>query len=477
MSGPLVIVGDTLLDVDLTGRAERLSPDAPVPVVSEPVSRARPGGAGLAALMAAHDGAEVVLVTALSDDAAAHELRTLLRGVRVVALPLTGATTVKQRVRAQGQTLLRLDTGGGGEVGGLTSEAAEALNSAGSILVADYGNGTVDADGVRQELGRLAARTPVVWDPHPRGGPPVPGTRLVTPNEKEAAAFAVAGGTPAGVRAATAEGPLAAARRHADALLKLWQVHGVAVTLGAGGALLSYGAGTPAVAPAPEVACVDPCGAGDRFAVTAAIALGAGRLPAEAVLDAVQAAAGYVAAGGPASLAGDTAPGDPPSGDVEAGESARERVRREGGVVVATGGCFDLLHAGHVATLTAARRLGDHLVVCLNSDESVRRLKGPSRPLVPQQDRARVLRALECVDEVVVFDEDTPVEVLRRVRPAIWAKGGDYAGSEVPEAAALEEWGGQAVALPYLEGRSTTALVASALDQTTRQTAMTGGNR
>ncbi|NUO90141.1 MAG: D-glycero-beta-D-manno-heptose 1-phosphate adenylyltransferase, partial [Dermatophilaceae bacterium] len=133
-----------------------------------------------------------------------------------------------------------------------------------------------------------------------------------------------------------------------------------------------------------------------------------------------------------------------------------------GPCVVATGGCFDLLHAGHVATLRAARALGDRLVVCLNSDASVRRLKGDGRPIVPQGDRARLLLALECVDEVVVFDEDTPVDVLRRVRPDIWTKGGDYAGAEVPELAVLEEWGGQAVVLPYVEGRSTTALVEAA---------------
>jgi D-beta-D-heptose 7-phosphate kinase / D-beta-D-heptose 1-phosphate adenosyltransferase len=130
--------------------------------------------------------------------------------------------------------------------------------------------------------------------------------------------------------------------------------------------------------------------------------------------------------------------------------------------VVATGGCFDLLHAGHVATLRAARDLGDCLVVCLNSDASVRRLKGPGRPLVPASDRARVLAALEYVDEVVVFDEDTPVEVLRRIRPDVWAKGGDYALTDLEEATVLEEWGGQAVVLPYLQGRSTTQMVASA---------------
>ncbi len=134
-------------------------------------------------------------------------------------------------------------------------------------------------------------------------------------------------------------------------------------------------------------------------------------------------------------------------------------MRASGGTVVATGGCFDLLHPGHVATLRAARGLGDCLVVCINSDDSVRRLKGPSRPLVTASDRARVLEALEFVDAVVVFDQDTPAEVLDRLRPDVWAKGGDYAGADLPEAAVLRTWGGQAVVLPYLDGHSTTALV------------------
>jgi rfaE bifunctional protein nucleotidyltransferase chain/domain len=198
----------------------------------------------------------------------------------------------------------------------------------------------------------------------------------------------------------------------------------------------------------------DTCGAGDRFATSALAALVGGAVTLEAVQQAVTAAAAFVERGGAASYGLER--------HVESGPGVAERVRARGGTVVATGGCFDLLHAGHVATLEAARALGDCLVVCLNSDESVRRLKGSSRPLVPQDDRARVLAALECVDEVVVFDEDTPLEVIRRVRPDVWAKGGDYAGAELPEAPVLQEWGGQAVVLPYLQGRSTTSLVESA---------------
>jgi rfaE bifunctional protein nucleotidyltransferase chain/domain len=135
-----------------------------------------------------------------------------------------------------------------------------------------------------------------------------------------------------------------------------------------------------------------------------------------------------------------------------------ERVRARGGTVVATGGCFDLLHAGHVGLLESARRIGDCLIVCLNSDASLTRLKGPGRPLNPVADRVRVLEALGSVDAVAVFEEDTPEELLRRLRPDVWVKGGDYSVQDLPEAEALRAWGGQAVVLPYLDGRSTTLL-------------------
>jgi rfaE bifunctional protein nucleotidyltransferase chain/domain len=126
--------------------------------------------------------------------------------------------------------------------------------------------------------------------------------------------------------------------------------------------------------------------------------------------------------------------------------------------VVATGGCFDLLHAGHVRSLAAARELGDCLIVCLNSDDSVRRLKGPERPIIGQHDRAELLLAMECVDAVMVFDEDTPEAALERLRPDIWVKGGDYKGASLPEAALVESWGGRCVTVPYHPARSTTGL-------------------
>ena len=190
---PLVVVGDALLDRDLDGRVERLAPDAPVPVVDDPAERRRPGGAALAATLAALDGRAVVLVTALAADEAGTALRELLAaaGVEVVDLGLAGPTPEKTRVRADGRSLLRLDRATRpGKVGPPGDAARRALAGAAAVLVADYGRGLAAEPGVRAALAGLPARVPVVWDPHPRGPAPVPGARLATPNRAEAARFA-----------------------------------------------------------------------------------------------------------------------------------------------------------------------------------------------------------------------------------------------------------------------------------------------
>lgn len=473
--GPLVVVGDALLDVDVEGSAGRLTPDAPVPVVDCEREHHRAGGAGLAAALAAGmQGHDVVLITALGDDRAGERIRELLAGrVELIRLRMRGATARKMRVRAGGQSLIRLDTGDGRAAGGpVDPRAATVLQQAGAVLVSDYGRGVAAHPELRRLLAALPGGVPIAWDPHPRGPAPVPGARLVTPNRAEARAFA-------GERCAGDGGVFAQAARDAAALVNRWRAGGVAVTLGERGALLSVGDGVPFVAPAPETAVrshADTCGAGDCFAAATAHVLHGGGLVTEAVTEAVRCAAAFVAAGGVAgggaAIAGATVDGRPhdttgtpparsgPAPERDGPWEVVRRVRERGGRVVATGGCFDLLHAGHVSMLREARRLGDCLVVCVNSDASVRALKGPDRPLVPAEDRARVLTALEYVDAVAVFDELTPVELLRRLRPDVWVKGADYSGIDLVEADTVRRHGGEVVLLPYLGGRSTSNLVA-----------------
>ncbi|WP_169510944.1 D-glycero-beta-D-manno-heptose 1-phosphate adenylyltransferase, partial [Actinomycetospora chiangmaiensis] len=471
---PLVVIGDALLDVDVDGSANRLCPDAPVPVLDADAERPRPGGAALAALLAALSSRRPVrLVAPLGVDDGSARLRELLAGsVDVVGLPTTGEVPRKTRMLAGDRPLLRLDTGGLGTGPWDLAPVTDALADAGAVLVADYGRGVTADPALRELLTTTARRLPLVWDPHPKGSDPVPGATLVSPNLAEAGAAGAPDWLPAASRAA------------AD-LRGRWGVEAVVVTAGSHGALLRFAAGN-AVVPAVPVTGGDPCGAGDRFAAAAALALADGAAPDEAVSAAVAAAGAFVGGGGAgavrrragtwahpalpregnprAARALESSPHNRPAtpGDADAAVALAEATRRRDGRVVATGGCFDLLHAGHARTLAAARALGDVLIVCLNSDDSVRRLKGPERPVVGQADRAELLAALGCVDAVAVFTEDDPQALIARLRPDVWVKGGDYAADDLPEAPLVRSWGGEVVAVPYHAGRSSTRLLAAA---------------
>ncbi|MFE4541784.1 PfkB family carbohydrate kinase [Arthrobacter sp. NPDC056727] len=443
----ITVVGDVLLDVDLSGEATRLCPDAPVPVVDVADVRRRAGGAGLVARMLVQDGHPVTLVTVLSDDDASLALEGALAGVRVVSGPSRARTPVKTRVRAGRHPVVRVDEGcERPEVPAATAGMLRALNQAEVIIVADYGRGVAANPEIRGVLEARAAEIPIVWDPHPSGAVPVPGVTVVTPNLSEAAKAAEAGtGTPAAIAAV------------GKTLLDNWQSQAVLVTMGEQGGLLSQRHAPPMTIPAPRTEVTDPCGAGDRLAASLAVHLGAGRSLDGAAELAISEAAAFLGAGGVASLPDRHRPVWHHSHEEDALDLAR-RVRANGGTVVATGGCFDLLHAGHARTLAAARDLGDCLIVCLNSDESVRRIKGEQRPIVGQQDRAELLLALACVDAVLVFGEDTPEACLESLRPDVWVKGGDYRASDLPEAGLIESWGGRCVTVPFHQARSTSVL-------------------
>ncbi|MBP2367902.1 PfkB family carbohydrate kinase [Pseudonocardia parietis] len=456
MTAPLVVVGDALLDIDLDGTSTRDCPDAPgAPVVDLATERARPGGAALAALLAAgHGHRPVVLLTALGDDPAAHRLADLLRDrVTLHPLPLRGGTPVKTRVLDRGRPVARVDTGDGRAAPlPLDAAIADLLGSAHAILVADYGRGVAAHPGIRHLLTARPYDTLLVWDPHPRGPAPVPGADLVTPNTAEA--HAVTGH----------DDPDRAAR----ALRTWWSAHAVAVTRGPRGALLHTGRATTHHAPpsAPVSGRPDTCGAGDMFAAAATTALADGRDLPDAITHAVATASRYIgtavadrpAAGTTTKAAPSVPPPAAPTTTTTDGYALADRVRRDGGRIVATGGCFDLLHPGHLALLHAARARGDVLVVCLNSDRSVTRLKGPTRPLTGATDRAALLTALSCVDAVIEFDEPDPCAVLDRLRPHVWVKGGDHDPDHMPETPIVRAYGGTVETVPRIPGHSTSRL-------------------
>ncbi len=467
----LLVVGDTLLDRDVLGTVERVSPDAPVPVVDVTTVHERPGGAGLTALLAARDGVEVVLATGLGRDEAGRRVRALLeRQVQVHDVLVAASTPGKTRVRAAGQSLLRLDDHGlllGGVTDGDITDGADADGAVDAaalrslalgceaVLVADYGGAVSRHPVVREVLTQVARTVPVVWDPHPRGLGPVPGCAVVTPNRGEALAMGAASDAVSG---SASDGLVEVAAGLRDQ----WSAGAVTVTDGGRGVVLDDGTRVPAFDAGPVA---DTCGAGDRYAGALALTLATGADVGTAVTAAVTDVGRWLMAGGVATDDG-TRPtsafpvkpalegsGSPDADAVVAG------VRARGGTLVATGGCFDVLHAGHLQVLREARALGDALVVLLNSDASVRRLKGEGRPAHTAADRVRLLEALRVVDAVVVFEDDDPVDTLRRLRPDVWVKGGDYTADELPETPVVEAAGGRVVVVPFLPGHSTTRLL------------------
>lgn len=457
----IAVVGDTILDRDVEGRSQRRCPDGDGPVVDVSATRESVGGAGLAALLAVEYGAQVTLITALGSDDSGRRLTELLgqSPLRVVPMPLRGGTSTKTRIRESGVTIARLDTGDGRCE--QEAPAAPDLGGFDAVLVSDYGRGAAQSGWIRRWLGSVAAQhVPIVWDPHPRGGCPVAGTTLMTPNAAEAAKSGIAEGLARNV--APTE----------------WGCDAIAVTQGSGGAMLHIGGGAPQSFPVPpsgDSADLDPCGAGDAFAAAATVALADGADASAAVEAAVAAASRMVIGGTRVALslvtedvaavtnswAADSG-GGADAGAVDAGRTQSTRSRIPGRRLVATGGCFDLLHPGHISLLRRARALGDELIVCINSDSSIRRAKGAGRPIVCAADRAQMLRALDCVDEVVVFGEDTPQRVISEIRPDIWVKGSDYSSDGIPEAATVRAYGGEVTILATIPGYSTTGMIATA---------------
>ena len=463
---PAVVVGDAMLDEWLFADAERVSREAPAPVFTVRRRLDAAGGAANTAVNLARLGARTTLLAPVGADEAGARLRRCLAGAGVVdrTVPVPDrATPVKRRLVAADQIVAREDDGEPPPAAArwrLLSALRDAVASTPDplLVVCDYGLGSLDGPVREWLVGHRDALGTVALDAHDlrrwQGLRP----SVVAPSLAEAARSL--GWSP---RGGGAGGRPGAGRALAAGVAEVTGAALVAVTLDADGAVVVDRTGTAHRTRADRAPASHTVGAGDAYLAAAALAVAAGDPPPAVAEVAQRAAASTVSTIG-------TGVCDPASLDGPAG-SARKIVdaaglsrlvaarRRGGGRVVFTNGCFDVLHRGHVACLEQARRLGDALVVAVNSDASVRRLKGPRRPVNPVEDRAAVLAALTCVDAVVVFEEDSPAALIERVRPDLYVKGGDYPPELVPEAPLVRRLGGEVRILDYLPDRSTSAVI------------------
>lgn len=458
-----------MLDAWLSGDASRLCREAPVPVVDLAGTCYAGGGAANTAANLAALGTVPTLVATVGDDWAGRVLgeRLAQAGVRAHLLPVAGRrTVVKRRLVVDGQVVARFDEGDTGELAApdrdrLARRVGAALCRGDTVVVCDYAAGTVpDAlvdmlAGRRDRIGLLAvdARELRRWRPVRPD--------LVTPSLAEAARLLR-------TRPPQQAGRIGWVTRRLPEIRDAAAAGTVAVTLDADGTVvLDPGDAvhrTRTVPAGPGRAA----GAGDTYLAGFVAALLAGESPGPASEVAQAAASTVLDDPGTGvctaqALRGTLARGDGPAhpGRVDAA-GLRRRIadaRAAGHRIVFTNGCFDVLHHGHVGYLEEARKLGDMLVVAVNSDESVRRLKGPGRPVNPVDDRAAVLAALSCVDCVAVFAEDSPEPLLRMVRPDVYVKGGDYPPELIREAGLVRDLGGEVRTLSYLPDRSTSSII------------------
>lgn len=468
---PVLLVGDLMLDRYLWGDVNRISPEAPVPVLKVTREETRLGGSGSVVANLAALGAEVRPVGVLGADQAGDRVLELLaeHGVTEhgVMRDPGSPTTQKTRLVARTQQLLRLDHDTSGTIPAqlerrLLARALELLGGVKVVLVSDYGRGVLSGDLCRRLAEAARARgIPVLADPN-RDAPfeRYTGVTAITPNRNETfRATEVMPGDEASRRAAAA------------ALIERLDLEWVAVTLDKDGIyLLRRGQVRGDLFPAKARAVFDVAGAGDMVLTTLGLSVAAGA----ALDDAVHMA--NVAAGLEVERLG-VAPLHPEELEAElqthlppvlrrkiiaapAQVAARvAEARRQGHRIVFTNGCFDLLHPGHVTFLQGCRAQGGFLVVGLNTDASVRGLKGPERPVMSLDGRATVLAGLEAVDLVVPFDEPTPIALIERVRPDVLCKGEDYKGKVVVGREVVEGYGGRVELVPLLPGMSTTHVI------------------
>ncbi len=464
----IIVIGEAILDCYLSGVADRLCPEAAVPVVSVTDLDQAPGGAANTAVNVCSLGGQVTLISVIGDDGEGALLRQVLqeRGVSTQhVLTHPGRQTLaKQRVIAGSQLLVRFDQG---STTALDSEMEQALMDelercfpeSDAVIVSDYGYGIL-TERVIQAIAKLQQSQPrvLVVDSKNLTAYRHVGVTAVKPNYGQAMQLL-------GVPITEPTKRVDQIWAHQEQILDLTGARIAAVTLDAEGALIFEGNHSPHRTYARRVKNYHTTGAGDTFVSALTLALAAGAPTPTAADFAASAAAVVVGKDGTtACSAQELRQSLSPSTDKYVLDSslllARVASYRACGYrIVFTNGCFDILHAGHVSYLKRAQALGDILIIGVNSDVSVSRLKGPSRPINPLWDRIQVLAALESVDHLVAFNDDTPSNLIQMLRPDVYVKGGDYTKQKLPEASLVEHLGGVVQILPFVDNRSTTSII------------------
>jgi len=461
-----LVVGDAMLDRYVYGDVRRISPEAPVPVLTATREVVMPGGAGNVVRNLTALGAAVAFVSVVGDDQAGSDLTALIGGQPGVEpwLLVQGGrtTTVKTRYFAQGQQLLRADQEEDGPIQPKLAErllriCGDAMLATSVTVLSDYGKGLFAGDVARRliDAAKHAGRR-VIVDPKGTDYSRYAGADIVTPNRRE---LALATGM-----SVDTEAEIVAA---ATALRVAHGFGAVMVTRSEDGITLLDDSGVHHF-PAEAAEVFDVSGAGDTVVATLAAALASGcSVPLAARLANVAGGVVVGKVGTAIARESDLLAAISTQGGVlrkvvsrEAAAEQVERWRRKGWRTGFTNGCFDLLHPGHVHLLDQARAACDRLVVGLNSDASVRRLKGATRPVQQEAARAAVLASLAAVDLVCIFDEDTPIELIRALRPELLVKGADYSVDRVVGGDLVQKWGGRVMLADLLPGHSTTATVA-----------------
>ncbi len=464
----VLVVGDAMLDGYLEGQTDRLCREAPVPVVSVRRIHLAPGGAANTAANVASLGGRATLVSVVGADPDGERLACSLKehGVPVESLlrdPLR-QTLAKRRVIAGAQMLVRFDEGTMEPISNaqeqvLLEQIEKLWPTSDAVIISDYGYGVITPRILAHvaDLQRVLPHVLVADSKHLRGMSHI-GATAVKPNYGEATrllGIPSLAGTCARAEQITAYG---------NQILEMTGAQIAAVTLDTEGAMV-FERDQPAyrtfAEPNPDS---HAAGAGDTFVGALALALAADADTPTAAELASAASTIVVGKEGTTTCSrqemyeyfsmGDKYSPDP-SNLVAQVELQRQKCRR----IVFTNGCFDILHRGHITYLTQAKALGDVLVVAVNSDDSVRRLKGPGRPINSLEDRISVLSALSCVDHIISFGSETPEELVRLIRPDVFVKGGDYTRDMLPEARIVQDLGGTVEILPYIQDRSTTNII------------------